>query len=677
MHFLYPERLWFLLLLAIPIIIHLFHFRRQKTLFFSSLRFIKFIEQENKSTRKLKHLLVLISRLCLLSFAVMAFAQPTFEEIENNTNSGAELLAIYIDNSYSMSAKGSEGELLSEARETAKRLIEKTPVNTLILMCSNNLDATEQRLRTKAEAFDYLEKLSFCPLARSIGDVIIWQKNFISKENSEQTKIGKVTHVVLSDFQKVTTTIKNKIVSENTFHLIKFIPQSSGNLTIDSVWFENPIHKPGFQNEIFVRVQNLSNDDALNTELTLTLNGVVRSSFVDIPKNKNFTTSFKLTETSTGTKNGKFSINDKQIFWDDDFYFSYDVNTAASVLILNSENASAATIKAYEVEPFFNTKTISEQSFSKSALENIDLLVFNGINNPSSGLINDTKEFINNGGSVVVIPGKNVDFPSLNKLLTELNLPNFGSKSSNASRIQSVEFKDPFFSGIFEKENPNLSMPSVANYYTIPNLTNGKSILSLRNNQALFIKNNKKAYLFTTALQDDFSSVASNAIFPTILLRIGELSVRSLPLYSTVGIDNAILLPLKKNTEKAIRLKGKEGDFIPAQQKRTSQVLFSLTGPEATEKLKSGNYEVIGEDLVGNLALNYDRIESEVDSKNKDEIISIFKDAGIKNTTFSEVKNGEKATALELEKSSELWRFFLIFSIVFIFVEMALLKFMK
>ncbi|NBU47854.1 MAG: hypothetical protein EBS34_10530, partial [Flavobacteriales bacterium] len=558
----------------------------------------------------------------------MAFAQPTFEEIENNANSGSELLAIYIDNSYSMSAKGSEGELLSEAKETAKRLIEKTPVNTLIFVCSNNLDATEQRLRTKAEAFDYLEKLSYCPLARSMDNVINWQKNFISKENSEQTKIGKVTQVILSDFQKNTTTFKNKIVANNTFHLVKFTPQNSSNITIDSVWFENPIHKPGFQNEIFVRVQNLSNDDALNTELTLSLNGVLRSSFIDIPKNNNFTTSFKLTETTTGKKIGKFSINDKQIFWDDDYYFSYEVNTSASVLILNSENASAATNKAYEVEPFFTTKSISEQSFSKSSLENVDLLVFNGVNNPSLGLISDAKEFINNGGSVLVIPGKNVDFPSLNKLLTELNLPNFGSKSSNASRIQTVEFKDPFFAGIFEKENPNISMPSVANYYTIPNLTNAKSILTLRNNEALFIKNNKKAYLFTTALQDDFSSVASNAIFPTILLRIGELSVRSLPLYATIGIDNAILLPLKKNTEKAIRLKSKEGDFIPAQQKRTSQVLFSLTGPEATEKLKSGNYEVIGEELVGNLALNYDRKESNAVSKNKDEIISTFNDAG-------------------------------------------------
>ncbi|MFM7757338.1 MAG: hypothetical protein ACKO6J_00235, partial [Crocinitomicaceae bacterium] len=98
---------------------------------------------------------------------------------------------------------------------------------------------------------------------------------------------------------------------------------------------------------------------------------------------------------------------------------------------------------------------------------------------------------------------------------------------------------------------------------------------------------------------------------------------------------------------------------------------------EATEKLKSGNYEVIGEELLGNLALNYDRKESNAVSKNKDEIISTFNDAGIKNITFSEVKNGEKANALELEKSSELWRYFLIFSLVFIFVEMALFKFMK
>jgi len=677
MHFLYPERLWFLLLLTIPIIIHLFHFRRQKTLFFSSLRFIKFIEQENKSMRKLKYILVLISRISLLSLAIMAFAQPTFQKIENIPNSGANILSIYIDNSFSMSAKGTEGELLSEARETAKRLIEKTPENTLVFICSNNLDATEQRLLTKAEAFNYIEKLTFSPLTRSIGDVINWQKNFILKENSEQRKIGRVTHVILSDFQSISSKVENQNEVNNAYHLVKFTPQSTTNLTIDSVWFENPIHKVGFRNEIFVRIQNISNEDALNSEVKLTINGAERSTFLDIPAKNKFTTSFKLTETSNGLKIGKFSVNDKQLFWDDDFYFSYTVNTKASVLILNGENASTATSKAYDIEPFFTTTILAEQSFTKATLDNIDLLVLNGLNNPTSGLINDTKEFMTNGGSILIIPGENIDFQSINKLFTELNLPNFGTKSSNASRIQTVEFKDVFFSGIFEKENPNLTMPSVANYFTLKNFISYKTLLALRNNQALLVKNDKRAYLFTTALQDNFSGLAFNAIFPTVLLRIAELSVRNLPLYASIGIDNAILLPLKSVSETAIRLKGKEGDYIPTQKKRINQIIFSLTGPEATEKLKAGNYEVLGEDQLGNLSVNYNRVESDASSKNKEEIISLFKNAGIKNITFNEVRNGEKATALELENSSDLWRYFLIFSLLFIFVEMALLKFMK
>jgi hypothetical protein len=158
---------------------------------------------------------------------------------------------------------------------------------------------------------------------------------------------------------------------------------------------------------------------------------------------------------------------------------------------------------------------------------------------------------------------------------------------------------------------------------------------------------------------------------------MGELSIRSLPLYATIGIDNAVKLPVKNEMEKPIRLKGTSGDYIPPQQKRSSQLILSLTGPEATEKLKSGNFDLLGEENLGALSLNYSRTESDVTSKNKEEIISLFNDAGVKNVTFSEVKNGDKATALELEKTSELWRIFLILSLLFVLVEMALLKFMK
>ena len=76
MEFVHPERLWFLFFLLIPIVIHLFHFRKRKTLYFSSLRFIQFLEKEQQSTRKLKHLLVLLTRILALSAIIFAFAQP-------------------------------------------------------------------------------------------------------------------------------------------------------------------------------------------------------------------------------------------------------------------------------------------------------------------------------------------------------------------------------------------------------------------------------------------------------------------------------------------------------------------------------------------------------------------------------------------------------------------------
>ena len=130
MEFLYPNALWFLFLLAIPIIIHLFHFRRHKTLYFSSLKFIQFVEQENKSAKKLRNLLVLIARLLALIFLILAFAQPSFTDSKAENSVGKNVVAIYIDNSFSMSAKGTEGELLSEAREMARRIINNAPLET-------------------------------------------------------------------------------------------------------------------------------------------------------------------------------------------------------------------------------------------------------------------------------------------------------------------------------------------------------------------------------------------------------------------------------------------------------------------------------------------------------------------------------------------------------------------
>ena len=87
MKLLYPEFLWALFALSIPIIIHLFNFRKFTKVYFSNIELLKEVKLETKSKSRLKHLLILLIRLLLVTFLVFAFAQP-YIPVENEKQHG-------------------------------------------------------------------------------------------------------------------------------------------------------------------------------------------------------------------------------------------------------------------------------------------------------------------------------------------------------------------------------------------------------------------------------------------------------------------------------------------------------------------------------------------------------------------------------------------------------------
>src|SRR6476660_8067910 len=124
MHFKHPEILWFLFLLVIPILVHLFQLRRFKKEFFTNVRFLKELSIQTRKSSKIKKWLLLCTRLLLLALLIIAFAQPFFEA-RDSQNASNEMV-ILLDNSFSMQAKGSQGELLKRA---VQDLLENTPEN--------------------------------------------------------------------------------------------------------------------------------------------------------------------------------------------------------------------------------------------------------------------------------------------------------------------------------------------------------------------------------------------------------------------------------------------------------------------------------------------------------------------------------------------------------------------
>ncbi|MFM2136565.1 MAG: hypothetical protein RL021_1965, partial [Bacteroidota bacterium] len=106
MNFLYPQFLFALLALSIPIVVHLFNFRRFKRVLFTNVRFLQEIKQDTKHRSKLKHLLILASRLLAVAFLVLAFAQPYIPAVKGAKRASKNAVSIWIDNSFSMNASG-------------------------------------------------------------------------------------------------------------------------------------------------------------------------------------------------------------------------------------------------------------------------------------------------------------------------------------------------------------------------------------------------------------------------------------------------------------------------------------------------------------------------------------------------------------------------------------------
>ncbi|MFM7684036.1 MAG: BatA domain-containing protein [Bacteroidota bacterium] len=679
MEFVHPEFLWLLFLLLIPIVIHLFHFRRHKTLFFPSLKFLKYVQQEQKSTQKLKHLLVLFSRLLAMAFLIICFAQPFIGTSKSNS-AGKSVLAIYIDNSFSMTSKGTEGELLSEAKELTRRILKEAEPETHILLATNKLDGIEQRLITKVEALDYLEKIESTPIRRNLQEVLNWQKEFIDRENQEHVNLAVRQYVFLSDFQKNQFETENLKVDEKAFYYpIQITPQEISNLLIDSVWFASPIHKKGEPNEFFVQVKNLSENDIVNAELSMQAGSQKRTLFIDIPAQKSAVANFQITNNQSGLIEGKVSVNDKQLFWDDDFYFSYNVAASAGVLILNGDNASPSVNRVYAIESFYNVKSISDMSFTREEIKGTDLIVMNGLNEISSGLASELVDFKNQGGSIFIFPGSKINSNDYGNFLNDLGLPTLSGVAGEGTKIDKVEYKDPFFKNVFEKENSSLNLPSVTKCFGVPSFRQSTifPLITLRNGSPLLLRTNESVYLFTSSLNSDFGNFTENALFPTVLLRAGEFSKRNLPLYATIGKENKLKLFEELTDETPLKLVNKTFEYIPIVSKNGLVVNISISGPEAIEKLKSGNYVIKTDSQINGIALNYDRAESEMIYVSKANIESNLKEQGVKNINFNSVENGQSVTMVDLQKPKEYWRLFLLLALLCVLGEMALLRFWK
>ena len=192
--FLYPSFLWALLLTIIPIIIHLFNFRRFKTVYFSNVDLLKEIKEESKKSRNIKNWLILLFRILFITFLVLAFAFPISGNKKANEK---EVVSLYIDNSFSMDAIGIEGNKLNNAKAFADQIIKSLSPNAKIHIITNDFEGNHQTEFNKLKAQEEISKIQPSSLSRSFENILNRQSIFF------QNKQYKPDVYWISDFQQL------------------------------------------------------------------------------------------------------------------------------------------------------------------------------------------------------------------------------------------------------------------------------------------------------------------------------------------------------------------------------------------------------------------------------------------------------------------------------------------
>jgi hypothetical protein len=683
MQFLYPGFLAALGFLAVPIIVHLFNFVRYKKIYFSNVHFLKEVKEETQSRSRLKHLLILAARLLAVFFLVFAFAQPFIPAENAIVKEGTKAVSIYIDNSFSMATIGKNGTLLDEAKKDALDIVKAFEPTDKFQLLTNDFLGKHQHWVNKKVFNEMLDEVKIAPSVRKIEEIVARQKDLLSTAN-ESVKLS----YIISDFQQSGFNMaKLKGDSTVSCQLIRLEGNKTPNVYIDSCWFANPARQFNQAELLFVKIVNTGAADLENVPVKLMINGVQRAvASANIKAESSVQIEMAYTNKESGIINGQIQINDYPLTYDNDYFFSYQVSKKIKLLIVNQKEENNYLNKLFVSDPLFEVVQNTPKNIDYGSLGNYNLLILANLDEISSGFIDELKLNIQKGLNVLVFPGVKIKLDDYNNLLG-----NFSSAllpiDTVSVKVGKINFKHPIYTGVFEEskmKKENVNYPLILKHYPIKtnNKGNQESLISLINGDEFLLQfSNKlgKLYFCVSPLDETYTSFPRHAVFVPTLYKIAIASSFAEPLFYTIGnIQNIELKNNNLQTDPVYRIQALDGksDFI-AQTK--SNGFSTMVDVEKQIKI-AGNYWLKSNtnDTLKGLSFNFNRLESSTDYYTIDDLEKSIEQYKLNN--FKVIEKGAKnmaATMMNMSKGTQLWKWCVIFALLCLGLEIALIKWMK
>ena len=668
MQFLFPGFLIAAAVIAIPIIIHLFYFRKFKKVYFTNVRFLKELKEETSSRSKLRNLLVLLARILAFLSLVMAFAQP-FLSKDNQVDDRARGIAIYLDNSFSMLSLEDNVPIFDRARQKAIDIVKGFGEADQFLLLTNDLSGRHMRWVDKNTVIGFIESIEVGPAVQNLSTI---QDRFL--QMSAKLDNSKAVLYVISDFQKAITDFDPLLIAD-----ISLIPMGriiERNLSIDSCWFESPVALKGQTVKLIVKTSNYDKDIAENIRLSIDYGGESKPvGSITVPAGGSSQDTVSLLVKDSGWQRIAVNITDYPIQFDDTYHLTIYVPERMSILSIHDSEPNRYMETAYRIIPEYELTQQSANSIDYAQLGSHRLIILNQLSNLPSGLATQLTQAINAGVNVLIFPKKDTDMSSFNSFLS-LYRAGYSDKYERgdfqAAFLNSRSF---IFDDVFEKIPDNLKLPGAEGRYPLGN-NRAETLIRFRDGKNLLeAYETDGGYIYQSAVPLDRSVsnlIASAEVFVPLLHRAVLQTRGDRKSTYVIGKDEQVALEIPDiRGDVTYKMEGPT-KFVPGIRNLGSKKVISVFNQIS----KAGVYSLVSEQdqIAAMLPFNYDRVESDPSRWTIGELKSQYPDY----TVIDQVAAADLTGFVAIQdRGTLLWRTFLMLAVVFLLIETLLLRFWK
>jgi len=664
MSFLYPVFLSALAVLLIPLLVHLFRFRKYQTVRFTRVRLLNEVEIETKNQNRLKHLITLLCRILAFTFLVMAFAIPGCNNNSTQTT-GKTRVSIFIDNSFSMDNRRDGQILLETAKQHAREIVRSYGVNGEFQIRTSQISGPSSQFVSSAEAVSYIDAIKIQP-----GSLVL---ETLLKSMANDLKEAGNAHAgyVISDFQ-LGFVGKPSNVSELKgipVKLVKITSSPRENIGIDSAWLAKPFLIPGEKNSIQFRVANYTKEPLQDFPVKLYAeSGLLGTGRVSVMPGTSDIGSIDFTAENKRYNPGRLQIDEPGASFDNVLYVNLSAQTSRNINISSSNRFVNQVI---ETQPFLKI-TPAVNPFSGQAVTANDVYIWVGPGNFSKTQAENVKDWLSASGATCIVAA-DINTPN-DAMVNVVGFPD--SKSENTTlRISEKGFTHPFFEGVFRQIPKNMAVPEIKKYRSTSGLNGaGEAILTLENGDPFLLRfkvGKGTLYFFTSPFQEDAGNFVKSPLFLPLLTH-AMIAENANPQLYGICLSKTVL-PLQnalKYNDKPPVLKLNNWESVAEMSMMPNgQGLYLGTQPE-----NAGNYTLLesgSAKILGSVSVNDSRLESNPNMVLESSLKPWMEANGIQWTS------GDNAVAAYQAKISDtsLWRLFIWLAAVFFALEVLVLVF--